>query len=131
MRGWSGGHLTPCSMSEECVDHHVGDESSVALRGPAATNHEQLVELGCAVGPEHVRGLRDSDAVSEVAGSLEATRVECHALEAIFVHLFEQHEHFGVGCGGGADQQEDRCGVWHDFGSERAPCLDDLARVPL
>ena len=57
---------------QERVDHGVGDEAAISLGRPTAAKHEKLVELRCAVGPEHVGGFREGDPVTEMAGGEEA-----------------------------------------------------------
>ena len=70
---------------------------------------EQLVQLGRAVGPEHVGGLGERDAGAEVAGVAQPAGVVGHAAEAVGVHLVEQRAGpRGRSAAAAADEQQDR-----------------------
>ncbi len=82
----------------------MADELTEALRGPVSSEDEELEEFGCAVGPEHVDGFVEGDAVSEVSRGVETTGVLRHAGEAFGVEFFDKGAGFGVGRCGVSDQ---------------------------
>ena len=90
---------------EEGADEGVGDPFTVSLRCPSALDHEELEELGRGTCPEDVSRLFEGDAVSEVPFVGELPSVALHAAEPLVVDVLPEGRCFGIGVGGGADQE--------------------------
>jgi hypothetical protein len=78
----------------------VGGERREPADGPAAAEHEALVEAGSGEGPQDVAGVLD-ELVTKVPGALEVAGVVGHAFETLVVQFGFEFGHGRVGPGHG------------------------------
>lgn len=96
------------------------DPLAVPLGCPSALDDEEFEELRRGACPEDVSCLVNGDVVAEVSLVGELLGVASHTSESFFVDLLPEAGCFGVGLGGGADEEHDGCDPGGDLADEGA-----------
>jgi len=119
------------SESEKSAGDAVSDETAVPLETPTSTTNQQIEQFRGAVGPEHIGGVRQADALSDVTTADEVAGVLSHPRESVLIQFGVEGGSCRIGVGGIAQQEQDRRHSGGDFGGEPSPALDDAARIRL
>ena len=107
----------------------VGHEPAVVVGRPTLAQDQELVELGRAVGEQHVTHLLEAEAIPYVPAVDEIARVVRHPLQPTVVSLPAHDCHLVVGTGGCADQKQDGRHAWHHLAGQATPAGDDLPGI--
>ena len=111
------------TYAEHGGGERLGEPPLVSPGEPAAVEHEQPVHLIAGHGPEHVRGVGDSELGSEQPLLLQRTGERRHALVSVELQLEPQLGDFGVGRARLVDDARDR---GTPFASQPHPVCDAL-----